>query len=628
MSEKNKEKQVSKTTSHYTMEGEVTHIERISDSYLMGMLWRFLKPFWWQILAVIALLFVVAALQLLLPYLVKVAVDGPIAEGQLDGVVPIGIAYLATILIVFLLQFGYTYWLQTIGQSALMNLRQELYEHIMKQDIRYFNNTPVGKIISRMSNDIEALTELLSTSIVMVARNMIMLVGIVIVMLMLNWRLALISLAVIPVMIALSFYFRTKIREISTRFHMIMAAYQAYLNEHFNGMLVVQLFNREQKTRDDFALINQDYFDAHMDLRDVYTQFGSILQFMTTIGLAMVLWGGGQGVLAGWSGVTIGLLIAFIEYVRQSFDPILELSEQFTQIQTAFSAGERIALMLEIEPDVQEAKEPKPVATFQQSIRFNDVTFAYKEGHPVLQNINLEIHPGQRVAIVGATGAGKTTLVKLLARSYDVKEGCIEVSGVDIRELSMANLRRFVSVVPQDPYCFNGTIGDNLRLFDETITEEQMDDAAKIARAKPFIDNLPERYNYMLLPGGGNLSQGQRQLLALARALVHSPESILVLDEATSSIDTETEAYIQEGLGEILKERTSLIIAHRLSTVRDADRIIVMREGRIIEDGSHDELLELGGMYATLYYRQFTDPDASIDELLANVDAAVKTKAG
>lgn len=625
----NRVKRLSKTTSHYTIDDEGNIFEDISDSYLMAMIWRFLKPFWWQILSVIALLFIVAGLQLLLPYLVKQAVDGPITSGNLHEIVPYGLGYLLTIVFVFILQFAYTYWLQTIGQSALMNLRQELYEHIIKQDMRYFNNTPVGKIVSRMSNDIEALTELLSTSIVMVARNMIMLVGIVIVMLLLNWRLALISLAVIPAMIGLSAYFRTKIREVSMRFHQIMAAYQAYLNEQFNGMLVVQLFNREQKTRDDFAIINQDYFDAHMDLRDIYTYYGSILQFMTTVGLAMVLWGGGQGVIAQWPGVTIGLLIAFIEYVRQSFDPIIELSEQFTQIQTAFSAGERIAQMLQVQPAVQETETMETVAEFDQTVRFKNVTFAYKEGHPVLHNINLEIKPGQRVAVVGATGAGKTTLVKLLARYYDVDKGSIEISGVDVRQLNFADLRRFVSVVPQDPYCFNGTIGDNLRLFDESITEAQMDEAAKVAHAKPFIDNLPERYDYMLLPGGGNLSQGQRQLLALARALVHSPESILVLDEATSSIDTETEAYIQEGLEEILKDRTSLIIAHRLSTVRDADRIIVMREGRIIEDGSHDELLELGGMYAMLYYRQFTDPDASIDELLASGDNTVlKSKAG
>ena len=592
------------------------------------MLWRFLKPYIWQLGGVTVLLFIVAGLQLLLPYLVKEAIDGPIATLNIEGVLPIALAYLGTIVAVFALQFAYTYWLQTIGQSALLNLRQELFEHIVKQDIKYFNNTPVGRIVSRMSNDIESLTELLSTSIVMVARNMITLAGIVIVMFALNWRLALIGLAVIPVMASLSAYFRTRLRGISSRFHKIMAAYQAYLNEQFNGMMVVQLFNREKKTRDDFAIINQDYFDSHMDLRDIYTYYGSTLQIMTTVGLALVLWGGGHGVLAGWEGVTIGMLVAFIEYVRLSFEPILQLSEQFAQIQTAFSAGERIARMLDVHPDVAEPDNATHIKDFEQSVVFRDVTFAYKEGYPVLKNINLEIKPGQRIAVVGATGAGKTSLVKLLARYYDVGEGSIEVSGVDLRQLSLEDLRRFVSLVPQDPYCFNGTIGDNLRLFDESITIEQMEKASEIARAKSFIDRMPQRYDFELLPGGKNLSQGQRQLLALARALIHSPESILILDEATSSIDTETEAFIQEGLEEILANRTSLIIAHRLSTVRDADRIIVMQEGEIIEDGSHDELLALGGMYATLYYRQYTDPDASIDELIEKSAKAMRKKAG
>ncbi len=621
-------KYISATTDNYLIEDEKPEIKSISDSFLIKMLWRFLKPYIWQLGGVTVLLFIVAGLQLLLPYLVKEAIDGPIATLNIEGVLPIALAYLGTIVVVFVLQFAYTYWLQTIGQSALLNLRQELFEHIVKQDIKYFNNTPVGRIVSRMSNDIESLTELLSTSIVMVARNMITLAGIVIVMFALNWRLALIGLAVIPVMASLSAYFRTRLRGISSRFHKIMAAYQAYLNEQFNGMMIVQLFNREKKTRDDFAIINQDYFDSHMDLRDIYTYYGSTLQIMTTVGLALVLWGGGHGVLAGWEGVTIGMLVAFIEYVRLSFEPILQLSEQFAQIQTAFSAGERIARMLDVHPDVAEPDNATHIKDFEQSVVFRDVTFAYKEGYPVLKNINLEIKPGQRIAVVGATGAGKTSLVKLLARYYDVGEGSIEVSGVDLRQLSLEDLRRFVSLVPQDPYCFNGTIGDNLRLFDESITIEQMEKASEIARAKSFIDRMPQRYDFELLPGGKNLSQGQRQLLALARALIHSPESILILDEATSSIDTETEAFIQEGLEEILANRTSLIIAHRLSTVRDADRIIVMQEGEIIEDGSHDELLALGGMYATLYYRQYTDPDASIDELIEKSAKAMRKKAG
>lgn len=612
--------QLSSVAKQYITEDEKPKLKRISDSYLVGMLWRFLSPYWWQILCVVVLLFATSGLQLTLPILVQRAVDGPITNGNIDGLVPLGIAYIGATAGMFILRYIYLYWLATIGQNALVNLRQVLYEHIIKQDLRYFNNTPVGKIVSRMSNDIEALTELLSTSIVILAANVVTLIGIVGVMLWLNWQLALISLAIIPVMLALSLYFRTRIRSISSRFHKIRSAYLAYINEQFNGMLVVQLFNRQQKTLDDFETINRDYFDAHMDLRDSFTNYSSVLQMMTTIGLVLVLWGGGQGVLAQWPGVTIGVLIAFIQYVRQSFEPILALSEQFAQIQSAFSAGERIARMLNTEPEVNEPDNPKRVGDFDQSVRFENVTFGYDPTFPILRELNLEIQPGQRVAIVGATGAGKTTLVKLLARYYDVTQGGVQVGGVDLRELAFKDLRRFVTVVPQDPYCFNGTIGDNLRLFNQSITLEQMESATEIACAKPFIDKLPGGFDYELLPGGANLSQGQRQLLALARALIHSPESILVLDEATSSIDTETEAYIQEGLERVLANRTSLIIAHRLSTVKDADRILVMREGKIIEDGTHDELLQLGGMYAGLYYRQFTDENASIDDLLNQQD--------
>lgn len=623
MTEKNK--QLGTITANYTTEKEkAPQVDSITDSYLIKMLWRFLKPYWWQLLGVLALLFTVSGLQLSLPYLIKLAVDGPIAERNIDGIAPLGAAFLVITALVFILRYIYLYWLATIGQKALVTLRQELFEHILKQDMRYFNTTPVGRIVARMSNDVEALTELLSTSIIILAANMVTLAGIIIVMLLLNWQLALISLMIIPVMIGLSIYFRTKIRVVASRFHRVMAAYLAYLNEQYNGMLVIQLFNRQQQTREDFAVINQDYFDTHMSMRDTYTAFASTLQIMTTVGLAVVLWGGGYGVVAGWSGVTVGVLIAFIEYVRQSFEPILQLSEQFAQIQTALSAGERIARMLAVEPDVQEPATPYHIANFTQEVRFENVVFGYDLAHPVLKGIDLTIKPGQQVAIVGATGAGKTTLVKLLARYYDVSQGSIKVSGVDLRDLSLADLRRFVSLVPQDPYCFNGTIGDNLRLFRADITLEQMQSAAKLSAAHDFITQLPGQYDYELLPGGANLSQGQRQLLALARALIHSPESILILDEATSSIDTKTEALIQEGLEAVLRGRTSLIIAHRLSTVRDADRILVMRDGRVIEDGTHAELLDLNGMYAGLYYRQFADPDASIDELLERNGASVK----
>jgi len=577
--------------------------EQFSDRYLFAMLAQFIRPYWRELALVFAMLIGVTGLSLLPPYLVQRAVDGPITNGDMGGLWPYGMVYFVSILMLFGLRFGHTYLLQNVGQKALVNLRQALFEHILKQDMRFFNTTSVGQIVSRLSNDIEALTELLSTSIVIVASNMVTVIGIVGVMFVINWRLALLGLAVMPIMSVATIYFRRKIRDQSNRFHKVVAEYLTFINEQLNGMLVVQLFGRQDVSRTEFDTINRQYRDVHMNIRDQYTVYSSILQMLTTIGLALVLYGGGQGVLAGWA--TLGMLISFIQYSRRSFDPILALSEQFAQIQQALSAGERIARMLRVESKILPPESPATIEHFRGAIRLDHVKLSYEPGMLVLRDVSIDIMAGQRVAIVGATGAGKTSLAGLLARFYDVNEGRVLIDGVDIRQLSIADLRRYVTVVPQSPYCFNGTIADNLRLFDETITLEQMVTSARAACAARFIERLPQGYDYPLLPGGSNLSQGQRQLLALARALIHSPNSILVLDEATSNVDTETEEMIQEGLQEVLRNRTSLIIAHRLSTVREADRILVMQRGKVVEDGMHDDLLKLDGVYAQLYRRQF-----------------------
>jgi ATP-binding cassette, subfamily B, multidrug efflux pump len=614
----------------------------ISDRSLLALLARFLLPQWRSLLAVAVMLAGVTALSLLPPYLIQQAVDGPIAAGDLNGLLPIGVIYIGSIVLLFFLRFGYTYVLQTAGQNALVALRQTLFTHILRQDMRFFNTTPVGQLISRMSSDIEALTELLSTSIVMVLSNLITLLGIIIVMLSLNWRLALLGLAVLPIMVGITIFFRKRIREAATKYHGVVGDYLAYINEQFNGMMIIQLFGLQPRARREFDGVNQRVRDVHMEWRDSYTYYASALQIMTTIGLAIVLYGGGQGVLAGWA--TIGMLIAFVEYSRRSFEPLLMLAEQFAQIQTALAAGERIARMLAIEPTIGEptnltprthltsppTPSPRAERGFPESqsphvsldspplytergrggevslaIALENVHFAYEPDAPVLRGVTLRVPVGQRVAIVGATGAGKTSLAGLLTRFYDVQQGRVLINGVDVREMPQAQLRQLVTVVPQNPYCFEGTIADNLRLFNDAITDADMQAAARLACAEPFILALPSGYDHLLLAGGAELSQGQRQLLALARALLHSPDSILVLDEATSNIDTETESLIQAGLAHALAGRTSIIIAHRLSTVRDADRILVMRRGQIIEDGTHDELVAQGGLYARLYRRQF-----------------------
>jgi ATP-binding cassette subfamily B multidrug efflux pump len=583
----------------------------VGDRALVRMLAAILAPYKWAIVAIFAMLLGVTLLSILLPWLVQQAVDGPIATQSLDGLVPIGLIYFAAIIIIFVLRFAYTYWLQTVGQNALVTLRQRLYDHLLRQDMRFFNRTPVGQIVSRMSNDIEALTELLSTSIVMVISNLITLVGIIVVMLLINWRLALLSLAVLPVMTFATVFWRKRIREASNRLHRLVATFLAFLNENLGGMLVVQLFGRQRVSWGAFDDINRQYREVHGHLRDSYTWYASTLQVLTIIGLSIVLLGGAQGVAAGWA--TVGMLIAFIEYTRRTFDPVLQLAEQFAQIQTALAAGERIARMLRVEPGIAPPTRPQPVAEFHGAFMFDHVTFSYEPGQPVLDDLTLQVPAGQRVAIVGATGAGKTSLAGLLARFYDVQQGQVTIDGVDVRQLAFADLRRFVTVVPQSPYCFDGTIADNLRLFAPEVSAEAIHRAAELSCAARFINRLPGGYDYALLPGAANLSQGQRQLIALARALLHHPKSILVLDEATSNIDTETEEMIQEGLQAVLHDRTSLIIAHRLSTVRDADRILVLQRGRIVEDGNHRDLLAKGGVYARLYERQFEDVSAIAD---------------
>lgn len=592
----------------------------ITDRGLIVLLWRFVAPYRRSVIVVFLLLLAVTLLSLLPPYLVQRTVDGPILHHDLPGLVPYGVLYFLIILLTFCLRLSHTILLQWVGQKALMNLRQTLFEHILKQDMAYFNHTPVGQMVSRLSNDVDALTELLSTSIVMVASNAITLVGIILVMFALNWRLALLGLGVLPVMIVATVYFRQRIRLASANWHKVIADYLALLNEQLSGMWIVQLFERQEASRAEFQAANTAYTATRLKVRDEYTLYGAILQLLTAVGLALVLYGGGNGVLAGWA--TLGMLISFIQYTQRSFDPILQLSEQFAQIQTALAAAERIARMLQITPSVTEAPNPMHLRNFAGRVTFDHVEFGYEPGTSVIRDVNVDIPPGQSVAIVGATGAGKTSLVGLLARFYDVERGRVLIDGIDIRQIARSDLGKYVTVVPQNPYCFSGTIADNLRLFDQSISYEQIVSAAHTACAAPFIERLPGQYDYPLQPGGANLSQGQRQLLALARALIHSPEGILVLDEATSNVDTETEALIQEGLKRVLRTRTSIIIAHRLSTVREVDRILVIQRGQIVEDGSPEQLLARNGLYAQLVRRQFAGrinaPDARHSERRAS----------
>ena len=579
------------------------------DARLMRRLLAYIKPYRRSAFLAIACLLAGSALSIVQPYLTKIAIDRYIRNHNVAGLNQIALLYILTLLLVFASSFAETLLINLMGQKIMRDLRMEIFKRLQSLDVAFFDKNPVGRLMTRVTTDVDALNELFTAGVISVFEDVFVLSGIILSLFLLNYKLALAVVAILPFLILVTFIFKIKVRDSFRRVRTAIARINAFLQENLTGAAVVQIFGQEKKQYRRFTRINKEHLDANLQSIFYYAIFFPLLELISALAIALIVWYGGLQALAG--ALTLGTLIAFIQYSDRFFRPISDLSEKYTILQAAMAASERIFNLLDTEASIHSPRAPKADTVQRGSIEFQDVHFAYNPGEPVLQAVSFKVEPGEKIAVVGATGAGKSTLISLLSRFYDVQQGAIRVDGVDIRNFDLQGLRRSIGIVLQDVFLFSGSVADNLRLGDAGITVEQMEKAADTVHAAPFIRKLNGHFAAKLGERGSSLSVGQKQLLAFARALAYDPR-ILVLDEATSSIDTETELLIRDALEKLMAGRTSIIIAHRLSTVQNADRIIVLHRGRIREMGTHQELLRLRGIYWKLYQLQYKDyPDTA-----------------
>ena len=594
------------------------------DGRLMRRLVRYLRPYLGPVIVSLVLLMALAITQATGPLLTKLAIDRyltgehKLAPTILDrwlapdvrtGLVQIAILYLATILFGFLCDFGQTYLMQRTGQFAMFDLRRELMEHLQKLDVSFYDRNPVGRLITRVTSDVDALNEMWTSGLVTLLGDILALGVVIIAMLRLSPSLTAFLLAVLPLVVLATMRFRRSVQESYRRIRVAVAGINSYLQEHVSGFAVLQLFNREERSKAEFERINRDHMDAFKDAILAYGWFYPLVEFLSMFALGMVLSYGTFRIRSG--ALSVGVLVAFFQYGLRFFSPIQDLSEKYNILQSAMAASERVFKLLDTQPQIvtpAAPARPKPFPEDSAAIEFDGVWFAYKSEDWVLRDVSFRVEPGETVAVVGHTGAGKTTLINLLLRFYDIQRGAIRIGGVDIREFQLEDLRRHFGVVLQDPYLFTGTVGSNIRLGTEGIDDGSIEEAAAQVNLLDFVQSLPQGFAQPVRERGQGFSTGQKQLISFARALAHRPR-FLILDEATSSVDTETEFKVREAQARLVEGRTSLVIAHRLSTIQRADRILVMHKGQLRESGSHQELLSLRGIYWKLYQLQYRDQE-------------------
>jgi len=586
------------------------------DTRLLRRIVGYLMPYkGWVALAFVTVM-TAAYLGPLVPKLVQVTIDREIAEGDVAGLRRmIGILF-AIVAAEGLLSFVNAYLTQWIGQQAIFDVRTKVYRHVQRQSLRFFDSRPIGQLITRVTSDVESLSQVLSAGIVTILGDLFKLIFIAWFMFSLDWQLALVTMSVMPIMIYATFWFKRKVRDAYRDTRKQVARINSFLQEHVTGMRIVQLFGREEEEMQRFTGINDDHRQAYIKTIFYFALFWPMVDLVASAALGLVLWYGGLSAMVG--GVTLGVLIAFIQYARRFFEPIRNLSDQFNTLQSAMAGAERIFGLLDTDMAIPEAEKTSDWSEVEGRIEFRNVWFSYDsdidpeddEAEWILRDVSFVVEPGQSLAIVGATGAGKTTIISLLLRFYEIQRGEIRVDGVDVSTLSLATLREQIGLVLQDVFLFSGSVRDNITLRNPAISDDDMRRAADAINAAPFIERLANGYDQQVRERGMTLSHGQRQLISFLRALVYDPR-MLVLDEATSSVDTETEEIIQTALETLMSGRTSIAIAHRLSTVQHADQILVMHHGRVRECGTHQELIASDGLYRRLYELQYKEQEAA-----------------